>query len=234
MTHQQRILIVDDEPGIRKVLERYLLREGFLVEMAENGKQALEIIDQVTPDLIILDLIMPALDGLEMTRRLRAKSEIPVIMLTSKDEESDKLAGLEVGADDYVTKPFSVKEVVARVKTVLRRAGKTNQAATQPFHVSVGALTIDEATRTILLNEQPVKVSAKQFDLLLFLAQHPGQVFSREHLLNKIWGYDYVGNGRIVDVHIRRLREKVEPDSAAPKYLLTEWSVGYKFTNEVL
>jgi DNA-binding response OmpR family regulator len=233
MPHQRRILVVDDEPDIRKVLERYLRREGFLVEMAADGKTALAMIERAPPDLVVLDLIMPTLDGLEMTRLLRGRSDIPIIMLTSKDEELDKLVGLEMGADDYITKPFSVNEVVARVKTVLRRVAKNPAASDKPVPLCIGDLTVDSATRTILLKQQPVTVSAKQFDLLCFLASHPGQVFTREQLLNQVWGYDFYGDSRVVDVHVRRLREKIEPDSSRPQFILTVWGVGYKFADDV-
>lgn len=232
MEQQQRILVVDDEPDIRKVLERYLKREGFIVDMATDGEAALASVRRSPPDLIVLDLLMPNLGGLEMTRMLRSDSDIPIIMLTSKDEELDKLVGLEMGADDYVTKPFSVKEVVARVKAVLRRTAKKTTQADKPTTLHIGNLKIDLTAHVITLRDQTVKISAKQFDLLWFLASNPDQVFSREQLLNQIWGYDFYGDSRVVDVHIRRLREKIEPECSQPCYILTVWGVGYKFAGE--
>ena len=198
--------------------------------MAADGKAALSIIKQSPPDLIVLDLLMPNLGGMEMTRTLRSNSDIPIIMLTSKDEELDMLVGLEMGADDYITKPFSVKEVVARVKAVLRRTAKKPTRTEKPTTLQIGDLKIDSTAHVITLNDQTVKISAKQFELLWFLANNPDQVFSREQLLNQIWGYDFYGDSRVVDVHIRRLREKIEPDCNQPSYILTVWGVGYKFS----
>ncbi|MBI5302164.1 MAG: response regulator transcription factor [Chloroflexi bacterium] len=224
----ERILVVDDEPQVVEVLRLYLTRDGFRVQTARDGQAALDAFYAQPPDLIVLDLMLPKVDGLDVFKRIRAKHATPIIMLTAKGDELDRLLGLELGADDYIVKPFSPREVVARVKNVLRRvttppdngAGKT---------IALGDLRIDPTTRLVQVNDRAVDVTSKEFDLLYFLAQHPGQVFTRAQLLDKVWGYEFFGDASTVTVHVRRLREKIEADAANPCYLATVWGVGYKF-----
>ena len=220
-----QILVVEDEPTVSDVVARYLRREGYAVRTAGDGEEGLRLALHHQPDLVVLDLMLPGIDGLEVCRRLRAQRPTPVIMLTAKDEDHEAVVGLSLGADDYVRKPFSPSELVARVKAVLRR----NQAQPTGQSASFGALRIDAAGRAVWLAERRLELTAKEFDLLWHLAQHPGQVFSREQLLSGVWGYDYLGEDSTVTVHMRRLREKLEPDPARPRYLKTVWGVGYKF-----
>jgi len=231
VSQKHRILVVDDEPNIREVVELYLRREGYEVEVTADGAMALAAIEQRTPDLIVLDLMLPVLGGMQLTRALRqGEYDIPIIMLTAKVSEEDKIAGLEVGADDYLTKPFSPKELVARVKAVLRRASAKPTVDPQAQPISRGDITINPATRQVWVkSDQEVTLTAKEFDLLWVFMNHPGQVFSRDQLLDQVWGYDFFGDASTVTVHVRRLREKIELDSNKPKYILTVWGVGYKF-----
>lgn len=226
-TEKQRILVVDDDPTISEVVARYLEREGYDVDVASDGEEALAKGMSGNPDLVVLDLMLPKLDGLEVFRLLRAEDSVPIIMLTAKGEETDKLVGLSLGADDYITKPFSPRELVARVKNVLRRSGqpRTHEGDSLRFQ----DLHISPKTRQVRARGTEVELTAKEFDLLLFLAQHPRQVFSREQILNEVWDYIYVGDTSTVTVHIRRLREKIEADPAKPRYILTVWGIGYKF-----
>jgi DNA-binding response OmpR family regulator len=226
----ETILIVDDEPTIVEVVGLYLQREGFRVLTAGDGNVALQAIEQQRPDLVVLDLMLPGLNGLEVVKRLRAGSALPIIMLTARSEEADRVVGLELGADDYVTKPFSARELVARVKAVLRRS-HPEAAPTEPHASSVlaiGALRLDPAARTVTLEGQPINLTVREFDLLHFLMRNPGQVFTREQLLDNVWGYTFASDMGTVTVHIRRLREKIEPDPANPVFLQTIWGVGYK------
>ncbi|MCB9099211.1 MAG: response regulator transcription factor [Anaerolineales bacterium] len=230
MSNKLHILVVDDEPNIREVVELYLQREGYEVEVAGDGAAALQAIERKSPDLIVLDLMLPAINGLQITRILREGDyNIPIIMLTAKSEEADRITGLELGADDYVTKPFSPKELVARVKAVLRRvSGKaTVDAQAQPL--TIGSITVNPTTRQVLVNNQEVILTAKEFDLLWFFMNHPGQVFTRDQVLDHVWGYDFFGDSSTVTVHVRRLREKIETRPTKPEYILTVWGVGYKF-----
>ncbi|MBN1220906.1 MAG: response regulator transcription factor [Anaerolineae bacterium] len=230
MPAKQRILVVDDEPNIREVVELYLRREGFEVEVTADGEAALAAIDRKIPDLIVLDLMLPQVDGLQITRILRqGEVDIPIIMLTAKGEESDRITGLELGADDYVTKPFSPKELVARVKTVLRRAGAKPLVDPQAQPLVRGAIVINPATRQVFRSEREVVLTAKEFDLLWFLMNHPNQVFTRNQLLDNVWGYDFFGDASTVTVHVRRLREKIEQNATKPEHILTVWGIGYKF-----
>jgi two-component system, OmpR family, response regulator ResD len=226
----ETILIVDDETTIVEVVELYLLREGFKVLTAADGPAALNAVQQQRPDLVVLDLMLPGMNGLEVTRRLRAGGALPIIMLTARSEETDRVVGLEIGADDYVTKPFSPRELVARVKAVLRR---THPApAPEPAEssvVAIGGLRLDAAARAVTLDGQPVNLTVREFDLLQFLMRHPGQVFTREQLLDNVWGYAFASEMSTVTVHIRRLREKIERDPTNPSFLQTVWGVGYKF-----
>lgn len=231
MTQKKRILVVDDEPNIREVVELYLRREGYEVEVTADGAAALSAIERKIPDLIVLDLMLPAVGGLEITRALRQVDyDVPIIMLTAKGDEADKIAGLEVGADDYVTKPFSPKELVARVKAVLRRAGAKPLVDPQAKPVTRGKITINPSTRQVWVAEsKEVVLTAKEFDLLWFLVNHPGQVFTRDQLLDNVWGFDFFGDSSTVTVHVRRLREKIEQNPTKPQHILTVWGVGYKF-----
>ena len=233
-SQKQYILVVDDEPNIREVVELYLRREGFEVEVTADGGAALAAIERKTPDLIVLDLMLPVMGGIQLTRLLRdASYDIPIIMLTAKSDETDRISGLELGADDYVTKPFSPKELVARVKAVLRRASAKPLVDPQSQPVNIGSVTINPATRQVWAqDDQNVALTAKEFDLLWFLMNHPGQVFTRDQLLDHIWGYDFFGDSSTVTVHVRRLREKIERQPTKPEYILTVWGVGYKFAAE--
>ena len=235
MKQQYSILVVDDEPTIREVVRRYLERDGFRVQEAADGDAALALLDQETPDLMVLDIMLPGIDGLSITRRLRAtdsqgvlmtEREVPIIILTARTGEYDRIQGLELGADDYVTKPFSPQELVARVRAVLRRT-TSGQSTERPL--SYDALHIDPRTREVLVKGQPVSLTAKEFDLLWFFASNPRQVFNRDQLLDQVWGYEFYGDPSTVTVHVRRLREKIEPDPAKPDFIQTVWGVGYKF-----
>lgn len=228
----QKVLVVDDEPQILEVVTKYLVRDGFQVAMARDGEAALSAFHSNKPDLVVLDLMLPKLDGLEVFKRLRSVSAVPVIMLTAKGEETDRIVGLELGADDYITKPFSPREVSARVKAVLRRATTGTMFDTGERVMVRGALRIDPRARSVSVNEKEVELTGKEFDLLWFLASHPGQVFTRVQLLDHVWGYEFYGDSSTVTVHVRRLREKIETDPANPHYLGTVWGVGYKFEKE--
>ncbi len=228
----QRILVVDDESSILEVVQKYLLREGFQVATARDGELALASYNKEPPDLVVLDLMLPKVDGLEVFRRLRAKGAVPVIMLTAKGEETDRVVGLELGADDYITKPFSPRELVARVKAVLRRAAVTNTGALGERPITRGEVQVDPNARFVQVKGKPVELTGKEFDLLWFLASHPGQVFTRAQLLDQVWGYEYYGDASTVTVHVRRLREKIETDPAKPRYISTVWGVGYRFERE--
>ncbi|MHB8575153.1 MAG: response regulator [Dehalococcoidia bacterium] len=221
------VLIVEDEAMVAEVVGRYLRREGFDVVVAADGEAALEAAQRRHPDLVVLDLMLPKLDGLEVCRRLRARSQVPVIMLTAKSEELDRIVGLELGADDYMPKPFSPRELVARVRAVLRRsaASTRNEADLLDF----GDLVIDAAGRNVSVKGDAVELTAKEFDLLHFLAKSRGRVFTRAELMDKVWDYEYAGDSGTVTVHIRRLRSKIEPDPARPSHIKTVWGVGYKF-----
>ena len=223
-----RVLVVDDEPMVTEVVGRYLRLDGYEVSVTKDGVEALAMARQSPPDLVVLDLMLPKLDGLEVCRLLRAESHVPVIMLTARGEEADRIVGLELGADDYMVKPFSPRELVARVKSVLRRT------AAAPSRLSggqlrFGALVINPQTREVTEGGRKVTLTAKEFDLLLFLASSPGQVFTRDQLMDKVWDYTYAGDQSTVTVHIRRLRAKLEVDPLRPRYIKTLWGVGYKF-----
>ncbi len=225
------MLVVDDEPIVREVLARYLAREGFDVEAAEDGERALSSVERVRPDVVILDLMLPRIDGLEVFRRIRETSSSPfpaVIMLTAKGEETDRIVGLELGADDYVTKPFSPREVVARVRAVLRRTA--SPAAEGPvLPLRFGDLEIDLERRDVRARGEAVHLTRKEFDLLHLLASNPGVVFTRLQLLEQVWDFAWEGDSSTVTVHIRRLRAKVEADPSRPRHLVTVWGVGYRF-----
>ena len=222
------ILVVDDEPIVREVVGRYLRREGFAVEEAADGPEALRRFAAARPDLVLLDLMLPGIDGLEVCRRIRTQSNVPIVMLTAKGDETDTVIGLGVGGDDYVAKPFSPRELVARVKAVLRRAGAPPPVA-EGDPLRFGRLTIRPDRRQVELDGQAVDLTAREFDLLLFLASHPGRAFSRDELLDQVWDWAYASDGGTVTVHVRRLRQKIEPDPERPRHVKTVWGVGYKF-----
>ena len=226
---EPRVLIVDDEPMVRDVLTRYLEREGFTVSTAADGEEALSSFATERPDLVLLDLMLPRIDGLEVFQRLRSSSATPVIMLTAKGEETDRVVGLELGADDYVTKPFSPREVVARVRAVLRRTTGRSVGAEPSTTLKLGDLVIDGGRRQVRLRDAPVKLTRKEFDLLYRLASEPGVTFSRTRLLEDVWDFAWDGDAATVTVHIRRLREKLEDDPSDPAHLITVWGVGYRF-----
>ncbi len=225
----ETILVVDDEPNILEVVGLYLSQEGYRVVSAVDGAAALDAAHRQRPDLVILDLMLPGMGGLEVCRALQADASphLPIIMLTARGSETDRVVGLELGADDYVVKPFSPRELVARVKAVLRRtaAPTPNGAKALVFD----GLRIEPATRVVVVDGEPVTLTAREFDLLLFLAQHPNQVFTRDQLMDHVWGYEVAGDTSTVTVHVRRLREKVEVDPTNPRHVLTVWGVGYKF-----
>jgi len=224
-----KILIVEDEATMAEVVGRYMQREGYSVRHVADGARAMAAVESFHPDLVVLDVMLPNRDGLEICRELRAThGGTPVIMLTARGEETDKILGLGLGADDYVTKPFSPGELVARVKAVLRRTMATTDP-TPPETITAGDLRIDLATRRVLRGDVSLDLTAKEFDLLAHMAAHPGRVYTRESLLRDVWGYDFYGDDSTVTVHVRRLREKLEPDPAKPRYLTTVWGVGYRF-----
>jgi DNA-binding response OmpR family regulator len=220
------ILVVDDEPIVRDVVVRYLEREGYRTLEAADGRRARELLEQESPNLVVLDLMLPGTDGLSLCRWIRSRSDLPVIMLTARGEETDRIVGLEIGADDYVTKPFSPRELAARVRTVMRRS---TPAAPREEHLSFDGLDIDASTREVTKAGVPVRLTAKEFDLLWFLASHPRRVFSRDQLMDRIWGYDAAVDTGTVTVHVRRLRQKIERDPSCPRFLETVWGVGYRF-----
>ena len=223
-----RILVVDAEKVMVKGIRFNLENEGYEVDVGYNGREAVDKARANDYDLIILDLMMPELDGLEACMEIRAFSTVPIIMLTARSEDNDKLLGFEYGADDYITKPFNILEVKARVKALLRRAS-TVRRQEEDDRLSGGGLTMDPASRRTWKDGRPVELTAREFDLLELLMKSPGRVYSREQLLNLVWGYEYTGEYRTVDVHIRRIREKVEADPANPTLLRTKWGVGYYF-----
>jgi two-component system response regulator ResD len=222
-----RVLVVDDEPIVRDVLRRYLARDGFEVHQAGDGEEALASLQADPPDLVLLDLMLPRKDGIEVFARIREHSDTPVIMLTAKGQQADRIVGLEIGADDYVVKPFSPREVLARVRTVLRRAGVP--AGSKNPIVQVGDLRIDPRAREVLRGEGRLMLTPKEFDLLHFLAANAGTAFTRTELLDELWDFAYDGDPSTVTVHIRRLRAKVEDEPSRPRHLVTVWGVGYRF-----
>ena len=226
-----KILVVDDEKVLVKGIKFNLENEGYQVEVGYDGEEAVEKARTGRFDLVILDLMMPKIDGLQACMKIREFSNVPVIMLTAKGEDADKIIGFECGADDYITKPFNILEVKARVRALLRRAGQTAQQERSANRLERGPIAIDVAERAAWKNGQPVELTAKEFDLMELFLRNPGRVYSRENLLNLVWGYEYIGEFRTVDVHVRRLREKLEPDPANPEYILTKWGVGYYFSN---
>jgi DNA-binding response OmpR family regulator len=220
------VLVVDDEPIVREVVVRYLQREGFRTLEAGDGHLARRLVEKHSPSLVVLDLMLPGVDGLELCRWIRSRSDLPVIMLTARGDEADRIVGLELGADDYVTKPFSPRELAARVRTVLRRA---KPEPTRDARLVFDDLVVDPSAREVLKQGEPLRLTAKEFDLLHFLASHPKQVFSRDQLMDRVWGYEAALDTGTVTVHVRRLREKIEDDPSQPARLQTVWGVGYRF-----
>ena len=227
--NEKQILIVEDEPSLAEVTGLYLKRAGFQVQFAYDGKQAMTILEKQIPDFVIMDIMLPEIDGISLTRWLRDRSDVPIIMVTARREEVDRISGLEMGADDYVVKPFSPQELVSRVRAVLRRTGRDQAEAESERALSFESISIDPRTRVVTVKESIVDLTAKEFDMLYLLARHPKQVFTRDQLLERVWGgAEYIDPGTVT-VHVRRLREKIETDPSKPKHLLTVWGVGYKF-----
>lgn len=226
-----KILVVDDERVMVKGIKFNLENEGYQVETGSDGEEAVDKARTGQFDLIILDLMMPKIDGLQACMKIREFSNVPVIMLTAKGEDADKIIGFECGADDYITKPFNILELKARIRALLRRAASSAQQQREADRLTQGSITLDVAERAAWRDGRPVDLTAKEFDLMVLLMQNPGRVYSRENLLNLVWGYEYIGEFRTVDVHIRRLREKLEPDPASPEHILTKWGVGYYLAN---
>jgi DNA-binding response OmpR family regulator len=226
------VLIVDDEPGIIRLISMYLEREGFQTASARTGEEALEIVAKSSPALVILDIMLPDIDGWEVCRELRRTSDVPIIMLTAREGDEDKIVGLEIGADDYVTKPFVPRELVARVKAILRRARAAPAPEAADGVLDFGELTIDTAKREVRLGDDLITLRAKEYDLLVELARRPGVVFTREKLLQDVWGYDFYGDSGTIDVHVRRLRSKLNDDSSNPRFIETVWGVGYKLKEQ--
>ncbi|KHD84798.1 response regulator YycF [Heyndrickxia ginsengihumi] len=230
----KKILVVDDEKPIANILQFNLTKEGYTVYCAYDGEEALEMVEEVEPDLIILDIMLPKRDGMEVCREVRKKYEMPIIMVTAKDSEIDKVLGLELGADDYVTKPFSARELIARVKANLRRHQQVAAMANEEEEsneITVGSLVIHPDAYIVSKRGETIELTHREFELLHYLAKHIGQVMTREHLLETVWGYDYYGDVRTVDVTVRRLREKVEDNPSHPEWIVTRRGVGYYLRN---
>ncbi len=227
----KRILLVDDEPLIIKGLKYTLEQEGYETLSAMDGEEALNLFFSNTVDLVLLDVMLPKLDGIQVCQRIRESSNVPIIMLTAKGEDMDKILGLEYGADDYMTKPFNILEVKARIKNILRRASQP-VAADDKKVIRVRDLVVNVVNRSVTLGGKEVRLTAKEFDLLQLFINNRGKVFSREAMLETVWKYDYMGDARTVDVHIRRLREKIERNTSQPEFIFTKWGVGYYFTDK--
>jgi two-component system, OmpR family, response regulator VicR len=226
----KKILVVDDEKPIVEILQYNLEKEGYKVSTAFDGEEALRKVEVENPDLIVLDIMLPKKDGFTVCREIRSSRDIPIIMLTAKELETDKVLGLELGADDYVTKPFSAREIAARIKAILRRSEQGNKSTEKKQgKLTIGPVTIDRDQIQVYYQGQPVELTLREYHLLLFLMSRPGFVYSREQLLNQVWGYEYVGEERTVDVTVRRLREKLEKDPARPEIIHTKRGVGYYF-----
>ena len=228
----KKILLVDDEPLILKGLKYSLEKDGYQTESASDGEEAIERFESGSFDMILLDVMLPGLDGIEVCQRIREVSNVPIIMLTAKGEDMDKILGLEYGADDYMTKPFNILEVKARIKSIFRRAQAMPEDPEERRIIKVHDLEVNCQSRMVLLGDRAVRLTAKEFDLLKLLITHRGKVYSREELLELVWKYDYMGDMRTVDVHIRRLREKIERDNSSSEFILTKWGVGYYFTDK--
>lgn len=226
----KRILLVDDEPLMIKGLKYTLEQDGYETVSAYDGEEALKVLAENTFDVVLLDVMLPKMDGIQVCQRIRESSDVPIIMLTAKGEDLDKILGLEYGADDYMTKPFNILEVKARIKTILRRV-QNNSAQEDLRYIKIGNLEVNSANRSVSLDGKDVRLTAKEFDLLQLFLGHRGRVFSREEMLDAVWKNDYAGDARTVDVHIRRLREKIEKNPTQPEFIFTKWGVGYYFTD---
>ena len=236
MDRTDRILVVDDDPELRKLLSEYLTDVGFAVDLAGDGEQMRRALAHAMPDAIVMDLMLPGTDGLSLTREVRAKSSVPILMLSARGEEIDRVVGLEVGADDYLTKPFSMRELMARVKAQLRRTrllqeemAKSGANQVKQEKLSFGDLVVNLTRREVTLQGEPIQLKPQEYELLVFFAEHKGQMLSREFILERVWGWDFIGDSRTVDVHVRWLRQKVEKDPANPKRLITVRGGGYRF-----
>ena len=225
----KKVLVVDDEKLIVKGIRFSLEQEGMKVDCAYDGEEALKLAKENVYDILLLDVMLPKYDGFEVCRQIREYSDVPIIMLTAKGDDMDKILGLEYGADDYITKPFNILEVKARIKAILRRTGRKKPEREDDKIIVKGEMKIDCESRRVVIGEKETNLTAKEFDLLELLAMNPNKVYSRENLLNIVWGYEYPGDARTVDVHIRRLREKIEMNPSDPKYVYTKWGVGYYF-----
>jgi two-component system response regulator ResD len=227
---KETILLIEDQEADRELMTAALMREGYRVEHARNGEEGLAVLEQQRPDLVLLDLILPGMDGLEVCRQIRSRSDLPIIMVTGRDEEVDKVVGLELGADDYVTKPYGLRELVARVRAMLRRSLMSERAAAQRRHLSYPGLEIDLPTRAVECNGESIHLTPKEFDLLYHLASHPRCVFRREEIVEQVWGYPPAnGDLRTVDTHVKRLRRKLEEGRSVPWSLARVWGAGYRF-----
>jgi DNA-binding response OmpR family regulator len=232
----KKILVVEDERSLQETLKYNLTKQGYEVEVCGDGAEAVEVARKILPDLIILDLMLPGMDGLEVCKTIRQDMSTPIMMVTAKDEEIDRVVGIEIGADDYMTKPFSMRELLVRVKAMLRRVRmdednvkQSMEDKDQPEIIVFDNLTIDPIRREILIDNKPRAFKPKEYELLVFLAEHQRQVLSREHILERVWGWDYIGDSRTVDVHIRWLRGKIEKDPSDPKRIITVRGAGYRF-----
>jgi DNA-binding response OmpR family regulator len=223
-----RVLVIEDDPNVAEVVARYLQREGYEVDSVADGAEGLRRALAEPPDLVVLDLMLPSLNGVEVCRRLRAAAPVPVIMLTARGEEADRIAGLELGADDYMSKPFSPRELTARVKAVLRRATSPLPVGAQLSELRAGTLAVDLVAHEVRRHDELIALTAKEFDLLVHFMRNPRRAFRREQLLEDVWGFSY-GDTSTVTVHVRRLREKIEDDASAPRHVTTVWGVGYRF-----
>lgn len=227
-----RLLLIDDEANLRHTLSYALQQEGYEVLTAQDGEEGLQLFRSAAPDLVILDVMMPRQDGFEVCRRLRKESDVPIVMLTARDTELDKIVGLEIGADDYLAKPFSMRELIARVRALLRRTGRRSETTASGVAES-GGLVVDPARRRVARDGIEVSLKPKEFDLLAFLIGHAGQVFTREQILAAVWGFDYAGDSRTVDTHVKTLRERLQDDAARPRWIETIRGVGYRFKEPV-
>lgn len=225
----RRVLVVDDEKLIVKGIRFSLEQDGYDVDCAYDGEEALKLAKENAYDIILLDVMLPKYDGFEVCQQIREYSDVPIIMLTAKGDDMDKILGLDYGADDYITKPFNILEVKARIKAIMRRVSKRDKNQENEKVIVKDEMKIDCESRRVIIGEKEINLTAKEFDLLELLAMNPGKVYSRENLLNIVWGYEYPGDARTVDVHIRRLREKIETNPSDPKYVYTKWGVGYYF-----
>jgi DNA-binding response OmpR family regulator len=225
---RERILLVDDEPSVHEVVRAYLERDGFAVASADNGRDGLALAEREPPQLIVLDLMLPDLSGEELCREIRGRSDVPIVMLTAKSSEDDRVLGLELGADDYLVKPFSPRELVARIKSVLRRSGRAEQPLVERLTFDRGQLTIDPLRRVVRVRGELASLTPSEYGILVALAQYPGRVYSRFELIDRVRGWEFEGGERTIDAHVKNLRRKIEPEPASPRYVETVHGVGYR------